>query len=151
MKFTDAETNIFRGPEKNKINEPRHAKMGLRTCADSVAPDQPSLLRSLIWELHYPLFHWLIGGQCSSHIRRRSCASWSGATLSAYVRRPIFAWRGSNYLSCLYSYARRDLNFRYNLRYSAVFKIWFPIKKKLTSCLDLHHLTWRLRTVLWCS
>ena len=69
--------------------------------ADSVAPDQPAHPRSLIWELHCPLFyrlgsHWLTSGQCSSQIRLRGCAGWSGATLAAYVRRPIFAWRGSN-------------------------------------------------------
>ena len=60
--------------------------------ADSVAPDQPAHPRSLIWELHCPLLcrirsHWPIS-VCV-------CAGWSGATLSAYIRRPIFAWRGS--------------------------------------------------------
>ena len=62
--------------------------------ADSVAPDQPAHPRSLIWELHCPLicrkgFHWLISGQCSSQIRLRGCAGWSGATLSAYGRRQM--------------------------------------------------------------
>ena len=33
----------------------RHAKKGLRMCADSVAPDQSVHPRRLIWELHFPL------------------------------------------------------------------------------------------------
>ena len=36
-------------------------------------------------------------GQCSSQIRLRGCAGWAGATLSAYVRIFLSAWRGSYY------------------------------------------------------
>ena len=80
--------------------EPHHAKMGLRTCADSVAPDQPAHPCSLIWELHCPLLctvdvNWPTSGQCSSQIRLRGCAGWSEATLSAHCIITIFAWCGS--------------------------------------------------------
>ena len=79
--------------ELNVTYEPRHAKLGLRTYADSVAPDQPAHRRSLIRELRCPLFyrirsHWRIRGQCSSQIRLRGCAGWSEATLSAYGKLP---------------------------------------------------------------
>ena len=63
--------------------------------ADSVAPDQPAHPGSLTWELHCPLIcsrtgvHQLISGQCSSQIRLRGWAGWSGATLSAYGSRQI--------------------------------------------------------------
>ena len=69
--------------------------MSLRTCADSVAPDRPKRQRSLIWELHCLLYHRLISRQFSSQIKLHGCAGWSGATLAAYIQRPLFAWHGS--------------------------------------------------------
>ena len=69
----------------------RHAKKGLRTCADSVAPDQTAHPRSLIWKLHCPLINQCNpllqkSGQCISQIRLHRCAGWSGVTLSAYLK-----------------------------------------------------------------
>ena len=57
--------------------------------ADSAAPDQPAHPLSLTWELYCPLISlWnptlQISGQCSSPVRLRGCAGWSGAALSAY-------------------------------------------------------------------
>ena len=52
----------------------RHAKKGLRTYAESKAPDQTRHTRSLIWELHCPLI-----GQCEfladSLVRRSESAN----------------------------------------------------------------------------
>ena len=71
-----------------------HFSLGLRTCADSVAPDPPVHPRILTWELHCPLIsQWYpflqISGQCSSQVRLRGCAGWSGAALSAPGRRQM--------------------------------------------------------------
>lgn len=44
-----------------------------------------------IWELHCPLmcrigFHWLTSRQCSSRVRLRNCADWSGASVTNIAR-----------------------------------------------------------------
>ena len=62
--------------------------------ANSVATDQPSHQRSMIWELHCPLIcrigvQWLKSGQRNSQVRLRRCAWWPRARLSAYGRRQL--------------------------------------------------------------
>ena len=73
------------------LNVTRHTQMNIMPYATSVALDQPAHPHSLIREVHRPLVCMLkatclrICEQCITQIRLRAN---TGASLSAYVRRP---------------------------------------------------------------
>lgn len=88
----------------------RPSKLDLGAYADSVASDEPAHLRTLIREIDCRLFcrkgsRWPTNGQCSSQISLRECSGVSETSLSAHVRRCIFAWRNTN--GTWYIYRRR--------------------------------------------
>ena len=73
-------------------------KMGPSDIAECVATGQTANLRSLFWELHWPLSYkiWsqrLISRRYSSQLRLCRCADWSGDTPSASPWRSLFKRR----------------------------------------------------------
>ena len=62
-------------------------------------PDQPAEIYRLIRNFSYLIMfystRWFYKWTVKVQIRLRGCAVWSGPTLSAYVRRRVFAWRPS--------------------------------------------------------
>ena len=111
--------------------------------ADSVALEQPAHPRSLIWELHCQLicrkgYHWLISGQCSSQVRLRRCAGWSGATLSAYGRRQM-AWAASQGLTSLNSpILHLDKGYKGEFDLSGDSLAWWPAYAYTQANKELH-------------
>ena len=96
----------------------RHAKKGFRINADKCSSRSTLPYAHLIWEVHCPVIsQWnpiLLGenGQCSYKNRLGGSEGWQWTALSAYVRRPLFAWR-SSCITCpmIFSEQMRRANF----------------------------------------
>ena len=109
---------------------PRQAQTNIRACAKCAgshypahAQPHPGICSPL---KHTYSIQWFCLLVVKVLIRLRRCASWSGPLLSTYVRRYVFAWRGT------YSYYRNEFYFTQKLNKVCRLNInWWVISPRL--------------------